>query len=350
MQAYIIILPVLLITCNATPFPPTDRSWIRSAQNPVLLPTEPWEETCVCEPQVFWDKHKHQFRMYYRGGWGHQAVGVATSENGVQWQKYLHNPIYGHGGSNISGYNEGGQPFVLFQESLQKYWLFTTAPSRMNIATSPDGYAWKTERSHIQLPTNCGLWGNRVVWIEDCVEENATTIQGIWYMLQEVMCGGIWNIFLYASSNGLVWHVGNHGRPLSSLQIGAGGGMYGGPDFANIGGTVTPRNASGMYNLWYHAAPEGRGVLPTDIYHASSTDLISWHKSLNGEPVLKHTGNGFEYDQVADPAPTVDPYGNIFLFYDGDNNRNGRAAIGMARSTPEWKPLHLSIEAVMELI
>ena len=43
--------------------------------------------------------------MYYRGGWGNQSVGVATSKTGLKWKKYEHNPVYGGGGSNVSRFD-----------------------------------------------------------------------------------------------------------------------------------------------------------------------------------------------------------------------------------------------------
>ena len=338
----LIILYLALInlnSCLATPFPPINASWVRSNKNPMLIPTEPWEETCVCEPQVYWDSYETEFRMYYRGGWGNQSVGVATSKDGIQWVKYEHNPVYGHGGSNVTGLQEGGQPFV-FRESVHRYWLYTTRQqwnvskwiAHLNIAISEDGYLWTPLESKVTLPTNCTLWGNRVVWTEQDNmndERHVLTLKTNWYMLQEAACG-VWNIFLYTSTDGFTWHIGNNGNALSTLQMGVGGGMYGGPSFANINGTITPKNASGVYNLWYHASPAGKGNLPTDIYHAASRDLISWKISLNETPVFEHSGIGPEYDQVADPSPIIAPDGRALLYYDADNNVNGTSSIELA--------------------
>jgi hypothetical protein len=326
--------------CKGSPFPPTNSSWFDIG--PVVLPTEPWEGTAVQEPQVYWDVYQQEFRMYYRGGWGNQSVGVATSKTGITWKKYEHNPIYGSGGSNIEGLNEGGQPFV-FREGIDKYWLYTTAPGRMNIAISEDGYTWTTQNSTIKLPDGCTLWGNRVVWTEQhdvTNKNNVKTKVKIYYMLQDSgWRDGVWKIFLYTSNDSLSWQIGNYGNELASLQIGLGDGMFGGVSFANINGTISAKNASGFYNLWYHASPASNTptVLPTDIYHAASKDLITWKISLCESPVLKHSGKGAEYDQTADPSPIITPDGGAYLYYDGDNNVNGHASIGMAiaKSDPD---------------
>ena len=109
----------LSVYCNASLYPPSNASWLDIG--PVVIATDPWEETAVQEPQVYWDVYNQEFRMYYRGGWGNQSVGAATSKTGLTWKKYEHNPVYGAGGSNVTGLNEGGQPYV-FIESINKYF------------------------------------------------------------------------------------------------------------------------------------------------------------------------------------------------------------------------------------
>ena len=362
MIGHYLVLSLVIINlslCQGTPFPPTDASWLDIG--PVVVATDPWEGTAVQEPQVYWDTYNQEFRMYYRGGWGNQSVGAATSKTGLTWKKYEHNPIYGAGGSNVNGLNEGGQPYV-FREDINKYWLYTTAPGRMNIAISEDGFVWKTQNSSIKLPDGCTLWGNRAVWTEQISttnKDNSTTKSTVYYMLQETgWTDGVWKIFLYTSNDSLTWQIGNHGMALSSLQMGLGDGMFGGPSFANVNGSLTPRNESGIYNLWYHASPPGPkpADLPTDVYHAASKDLITWKISLCETPILKHSGKGAEYDQTADPSPIVTPDGGSFLYYDGDNNGNGHASIGMAIAKPNpskiepIKELTSEIDVIIDLV
>ena len=53
--------------------------------------------------------------------------------------------------------------------------------------------------------------------------------------------------------------------------------------------------------MWYHAT-NNSGGLPTDIYHATSSNLLLWNVTVG--PVLRHLGDGsFEFDQVAGPVP-----------------------------------------------
>ena len=342
MYFHYLLLSLIVIHFNSCHgdkelFPPTGASWLDVG--PVLFGNGKWEMNAVQEPQVFWDAQNDEFRMYYRGGWGIQSVGIATSKTGVTWKKYEKNPVFGGGGSNISDPVSGFQPYVL-RERMDLYWLYTTmSPSKghsnMSLASSKDGYLWTKQDITISLPKGCSSWGNRVVWIEDrnfSDTNNNIKSKKTYLMLQEC-AHGLWNIFLFTSADGFKWEVLNNGGPLSSLAIGSGGGMFGGPSFANVNGTLTPRNSSGLYNLWYHAAPAHKGVLPTDVYHAASKDLINWTISNNDNPVLKHSGKEWEYDQTADPSPVITPDGGAFLYYDGDDNRSGKAAIGVAIAT-----------------
>jgi len=150
-----------------------------------------------------------------------------------------------------------------------------------------------------------------------------------WYLLQEIgdMKGGYWEIFLYTSPDIIKWTPERGGKPFIELQRSE-NSMYGGPSFETVDGQVVSKNETGFYNLYYHAGSAGN--LPTDIYHASSKDLLTseWTMENNGEPILTHTGDSikFDYDQVADPSRIDD-----MMYYDGDNNVNATCAIGTSR-------------------
>ena len=306
-------------------FPPTDSSWTRSPAPgvPVLNASLSWEGACVCENVALYDAARAEFVMFYRGGWGTQMVGRATSPDGLSWEKHA-TPVFGADGKI------GGQPYV-FHEGANlsgTLMMFTTDnnPPHVYIATSVDrGFTWTQEASSIALPPTGSLWGNRVVW-----REGAT-----FFMLQEVMAAGPWQIFLASSPDGLSWTWMHGGAPLASLQLHA-GGMYGGPRFASLDGALTPRwESDGLYHLWMHAV-NSSGGLPTDVYHASSADLLSWE--VTPGPAVRHLGGStFEHDQCAGPVPLV-VGGQAFLYYDGDNNDVGSCAIGLVKADARAAP------------
>ena len=294
-------------------YPPTTASpWERAPSNPVLRADLPWEGACVCENHVLYDSAREVLVMFYRGGWSQQAVGRAESADGVSWAKHP-TPVFG-------APDDGGEPWVYREGSdlSGELRLYTTNnnPAHVFISASTDaGFTWAPLNSSVPLPPTGSLFGNRVVWREGPQ----------FLMLQEVLAAGPWQIFLYNSSDGLSWAVQNGGAPLSSLQLHA-GGMYGGPRFFAADGQLTPRwPTDNLYHLWIHAT-NGTGGLPTDVYHATSGDLISW--TVTTGPIVRHQGSGFEYDQCAGPVPLT--WGaKAFIYYDGDNNNVGSCAIGV---------------------
>lgn len=70
--------------------------WIRSSNQPVLSPDQPWEKVAVMCPHVQWDQDAKLFRMWYSGGeqWEPDAIGYATSADGRTWTKWPSNPIF----------------------------------------------------------------------------------------------------------------------------------------------------------------------------------------------------------------------------------------------------------------
>ena len=333
-------LVLLLLTAVASQAFPPATGWqpvLGDWAKPVLTAdNNTWEHTAVQEPQVIYMPELQLMRMWYRGaGWGKPSgLGVADSKDGGKtWHKYKGNPVWG-GGRPESEDEYAGQPWI-YREAADKYWLYTTSnsnPPRVAIATSTDGLSWRNctegpwvNQSHVPSPRGGSvtgtLFGNRAVWKEAA---------GKWHMLQE--CGtseGVWEVFLYSGTSALNWTVANGGSPLRTLQRHA-RSMFGGCHIATVDGQYAPKDQDGQYTIWYHAGANGN--LPTDIYHATSSDLINWTVTP-ATPVLSHrgTGTGFAYDQVADPSPLT--VGNTaYMAYDGDDNRAGatqHAAIGM---------------------
>ena len=285
----------------------------------VLTGEESWEENCVCEPQVM-SAEAHaadsKYIMYYRSGWGTTAVNAAFSDDGVAWEKYANNPL------TTPGDKQGGmQPWVTYDEASKYFYLFTTSSDWYvpNIRRSLDGLTeWENIYATIPCPDGVShYFGNRVMWKE---EEK-------YYLLQEMgnMPSGIWQIFLFSSDDIVTWTSEKEGKPFIELQR-HDGAMYGGPSMETVGGQVVGKNETGYYNVYYHAGT-AEGNLPTDIFQASSKDILldDWVVENGGAAILKHSGDTtrFDYDQVADPSRI-----GGMIYYDGDNNVNATCAIG----------------------
>jgi beta-1,2-mannobiose phosphorylase / 1,2-beta-oligomannan phosphorylase len=70
--------------------------WKRMSQKPVLSPDKAWEKAAVMCPDVIWDKSARKYRMWYSGGDNYEpnAIGYATSPDGIHWTKWAGNPVF----------------------------------------------------------------------------------------------------------------------------------------------------------------------------------------------------------------------------------------------------------------
>jgi beta-1,2-mannobiose phosphorylase / 1,2-beta-oligomannan phosphorylase len=70
--------------------------WKRMSEAPVLSPDKPWEKVAVMCPDVLWDASARVYRMWYSGGEDYEpnAIGYATSIDGVHWTKWERNPVF----------------------------------------------------------------------------------------------------------------------------------------------------------------------------------------------------------------------------------------------------------------
>ncbi len=71
--------------------------WTRKNNGqPVLSAATGWEKPSVMNPNVIWDSTSGNFKMWYCGGEDYEpdAVGYATSPDGIAWTKHAGNPVF----------------------------------------------------------------------------------------------------------------------------------------------------------------------------------------------------------------------------------------------------------------
>jgi predicted GH43/DUF377 family glycosyl hydrolase len=75
---------------------PDGVSWTRMSEQPVMTSVEPWEDVALMCPHVIWDDKEQLYRMWYSGGEQYEpnAIGYATSKDGMNWEKYAANPVF----------------------------------------------------------------------------------------------------------------------------------------------------------------------------------------------------------------------------------------------------------------
>jgi predicted GH43/DUF377 family glycosyl hydrolase len=72
------------------------KTWKRRSDRPVLSPQQPWEKVAVMCPHVLYDEEKRLYRLWYSGGEQYEpnAIGYATSQDGLTWTRHPGNPIF----------------------------------------------------------------------------------------------------------------------------------------------------------------------------------------------------------------------------------------------------------------
>ena len=72
------------------------KTWRRVSDEPVLSAEKRWEKEAVMCPHVLYDEKDKRYHMWYSGGEQYEpnAIGYATSADGVKWFKHEDNPIF----------------------------------------------------------------------------------------------------------------------------------------------------------------------------------------------------------------------------------------------------------------
>lgn len=102
--------------------------WTQYKGNPVLAPVAPWEMSGVVYASVVYDGK--QFIMVY-GNWIRQALGIATSPDGINWQRDKANPVFQVNFTSHQWTNYINYPFF-FKNGDQERIYYTGPANGMN--------------------------------------------------------------------------------------------------------------------------------------------------------------------------------------------------------------------------
>lgn len=261
--------------------------------NPVLTPTQSWENYAAQEPSVL-QLQDGTFVMAYTGGYFSAGTGWATSTDGVNWVTQDH-PIVGLG--------YGGETVSIFRPELiqlnNTFYLFysdnTGGGNLRRVESSDGGKTWTNNVTVLATNVFAGTPNDVVGWANSAV----VVENGVWKMWVEASvksAGPNWQTFYCESSDGIHFtSAAGSGDPHPQgplLSLRRGNGMWGGPNVIKLDST---------YHMWYHCSLGDPGPFtPTDIYHATSTDGINWTQIP--DPVAF---------RLEDPTPGAQP-GGVF--------------------------------------
>ncbi len=272
---------------SSSPIPEQGR-W--SARQVILTPTLAWEGVAVMQPCVLYEGGI--FKMWYQGSTS-SALGYATSSDGINWSKSSSPQIAS--GIVCPNVIKVGSTYFLYYSN----W---TSPG-IEVRYSSDGINWGASAACFAVPPS-GItnYGNSTVWKEGTQN---------WYMIFDTLrtADNYWLPMYATSTDGLSWVVVN--SPLTTLEVFSGGSA--GSMHVN---QADPKCGSGAYQGWY-LVDTGR-IGNTNIYRAYSYDRQNW-SIVTPNPILTHTGTGWEITQIADPWP-IEVNGVSYLFVDAVNS------------------------------
>ena len=161
-------------------------TWKRMSDKPVLTFDQPWElNIAVMCPSVIWDEKAKLFRMWYSGGEQYEpnAIGYATSPDGLSWKKYEGNPILAARTEESVGEAQGDrvpgrETRRLVFDVLHRFPRMTTA--QICLARSKDGITnWQRH------PANPIIFPGKNRWDHDACYKPYAIFDGkkwlLWY-------------------------------------------------------------------------------------------------------------------------------------------------------------------------
>ncbi len=160
-------------------------AWMRMSDKPVMLAEKPWEKICLMCPHVIWDERAGIYKMWYSGGERQEpnAIGYATSPDGMTWTKYGANPIFGPDPNNDWEKNRTtacqvirlGEWYVMFYIGFRD-----PNTAQIGIARSKDGItAWQRHPANPIVRVGEGKWDEHACYKPYAVYDGQKWL--LWY-------------------------------------------------------------------------------------------------------------------------------------------------------------------------
>jgi predicted GH43/DUF377 family glycosyl hydrolase len=294
-------------------------SWQKYDGNPVLVPTDSWEQDYgVLGPRVL--KVGNLYMMWYSALGSRRLLCLATSVDGFHWTKSNANPVLtvGQPGEFDSEHVTYGHA-ILHQD---KFWMWYTGHNgqvwQIGLATSPDGVHWTKYAGNPVLAVGApGEWDAAGVSAPLVIYDGETFKMWFNGNGQYVQASG------YATSDdGIYWQKHNNNPVLTPT----------GNDWESSAiGINSVLWINGLYHLWYGGTPGGNA---RGFGYATSSDGIAWQRYAGNPVMLPGAPGAWDHPDI----------GGFVVLY--ENNRykmwySGYSStwqIGYAESIPSGQP------------
>lgn len=252
------------------------------------------------------------FKMWYSIGKTNRGIAYAESTDGLVWTRY-------NGGAPVLS---GGITRCFVMKVSSTYIMFALGSGGVHKYTSSDGLSW-TDAGLVLAAGGVGTWDNGGVNNTFVLIDTDDT----WLMFYDgsPAGGGSYKIGLARSTDeGATWTK----DPANPLVLP--------PDTQNPGSAFVTK-INNTYHLWEHEAPSG-GLLPTDLAHYYSTDLVTWTRNPSGfsfPRVDRDEGYTNSAGQVAD-LHLIEVNNRTYMYFTGMRNGSldcGRIKVATAELT-----------------
>ena len=143
-------------------------SFKRYQQNPIIVPTESHEQGAVMNPCVLWDDADSVFKMWYSAGekFEPDVLCLATSKDGINWEKHGQNPVFTHGIDKYDQCKVGGCDVVKVNGRYLQFYIGyeNIDNARICVAEANDGIDWKRFKQNPILSPTKGAWDSDAVY------------------------------------------------------------------------------------------------------------------------------------------------------------------------------------------
>ena len=161
--------------------------WERQSAVPVLKAEEEWEKVAVMCPDVQWDEEDQLFKMRYSGGEQYEpnAIGYATSPDGLHWTKYKNNPIFAADPNNTweqhkvtaGQFVKRGDWYYMFYIGFENEHL-----ARIGIARSKDGITgWERLKTNPIISPDKDKWDGDACYKPFAIYDEKEDLWRLWY-------------------------------------------------------------------------------------------------------------------------------------------------------------------------
>lgn len=234
----------------STAVSPDGEHWYPYVKNPVLRPSEStaFDHAWIYSADVI--RSGSTYMMYYcaiNEGGGNIAIGLATSSDGITWQKYSGNPILEHGSPGSWEAEFVDYPRVLFDGETYHMWYTGNNGSvnQVGYASSEDGFNWtKYAGNPVLSPSASGRWDGESVAVTGVTRHDSLLYMV--FMGSEVLPADWTRYGLAVSTDGITWT-----REVTNPLLGI--GSQGQWDDRQLGGGCL-RFVDGKFALWYSAS------------------------------------------------------------------------------------------------